>query len=717
MPPNLNSDYLLQHAQTDDAAVLPTLLREHYAGVRRFAALLLGDEKKAGAAAIETFAQAMRIRTRYQGQASVAAWLYAITRRLCRKNKQKAPPIALPENDRLPITHTINTLAPTHRTLILLRYLDDLPARDLAYALGLREKRVECFLQQARADLLPNTEAPPSGRAHRKTAPQTWHILDQTVQFGRPPDPSPGLEYHLNTCDSCRAHAQHLHQQHTHLHKTLHTAYPRQLTPPSQVERLAAAVQHEIAVQPDPIIPGLSKELVWIGGLIVVVALGLLFFSFSGGAASGQALFPTPTPLGGLPAQPNYTGDQPALAAEGRWLAYTAANLVLYDLETGQTANDIIPAKYEKDGSASLSADGRWIAFLARTANAGESNCAAPSQPERACAHVYLHDRETGQTEQVSQGQAIPGASGESYSPAISADGNWIAYWFAASNLVPDDTQTCGEGDAAHNCLDLFIYHRETGQTTRIPIGRPHDPENPPLAPALTADGQLILLQITAADQIAPELNLPNPSDLYLYDQQTAAFEPLNLAPDGAPGNAPALLGALSADGTLIAFVSRASNLVPGDTNRKTDIFLRDRAAGTTTRLSLAPGGDQPNGHSGVRAPKAPTPGEQIALSSDGRWLVYPTRAANLMPGSAPWWCGPPFSPCANLILHDLQMGKTTPLIPTPAPNSRYTYPGISADGRWITYVTDIVDCDDVCTSVWLHDTQTGAAIRIKITP
>jgi Tol biopolymer transport system component len=70
----------------------------------------------------------------------------------------------------------------------------------------------------------------------------------------------------------------------------------------------------------------------------------------------------------------------------------------------------------------------------------------------------------------------------------------------------------------------------------------------------------------------------------------------------GEQGDSPSLQPAISADGRFVAFGSYASNLVPGDTNRSTDVFVHDRLTGATERVSVSSAGEQGNGHSGWSA-------------------------------------------------------------------------------------------------------------------
>src|SRR3954466_4634119 len=101
--------------------------------------------------------------------------------------------------------------------------------------------------------------------------------------------------------------------------------------------------------------------------------------------------------------------------------------------------------------------------------------------------------------------------------------------------------------------------------------------------------------------------------------------ERVSVGPHGRQANEASSSPAISADGRFVAFLSFASNLVPGDTNGATDIFVRDRAKGTTERVSVGPHGRQANGGSGVVG---------AAISADGRFVVFPSDATDLVEGS-----------------------------------------------------------------------------------
>jgi len=119
----------------------------------------------------------------------------------------------------------------------------------------------------------------------------------------------------------------------------------------------------------------------------------------------------------------------------------------------------------------------------------------------------------------------------------------------------------------------------------------------------------------------------------------------------------------LSADGRFVAFTSDATNLVLGDTNGASDVFVRDRQTGTTERASVDSTGGQAN-----------APSWSPFLSSDGRFVAFESGATDLVPGD----------PNGGIFIHDRQTGVTERV--SVDQNSIGSYCAISADGRFVTF-------------------------------
>ena len=224
---------------------------------------------------------------------------------------------------------------------------------------------------------------------------------------------------------------------------------------------------------------------------------------------------------------------------------------------------------------------------------------------------VFVTDRTTGVTTRVST--ATDGTSGDGWSgsPAISADGRWIAYESHASNLVPGDT---------NGALDVFVTDRTTGVTTRVSTATDGTQANDnSFCSAISADGRWIAYMSYASDLSPGDTN--GALDVFVTDRTTGVTTRVSTATDGTRANDNSFCSAISADGRWIA-TRQASNLSPGDTNGALDVFVTDRTTGVTTRVSTATDGTQANSGS-----------EPPSISADGRWIAYMSYASNLVPG------------------------------------------------------------------------------------
>src|SRR5439155_14246673 len=140
------------------------------------------------------------------------------------------------------------------------------------------------------------------------------------------------------------------------------------------------------------------------------------------------------------------------------------------------------------------------------------------------------------------------------------------------------------------------------------------------ILPEISGDGRSVVFLSESAGLVAGDTN--GVSDTFVRDLTTGRIERVSVSSSGEQGNAPSLSGSISSDGRLVAFRSDASDLVAGDTNGVSDVFLRDRAAGTTVRVSVASDGSQANGES-----------DSAAMSADGRFVAFRSAASNLVKG------------------------------------------------------------------------------------
>jgi Tol biopolymer transport system component len=199
-----------------------------------------------------------------------------------------------------------------------------------------------------------------------------------------------------------------------------------------------------------------------------------------------------------------------------------------------------------------------------------------------------------------------------SYSPSISADGRYVAFDSDASNLVSGDTNSES---------DVFVHDRQTGETTRVSVASDGEQGNEDSwYPSISADGRHVAFGSSASNLVGGDTN--SEYDVFVHDRQAGQTTRVSVASDGGQGNDRSEEFSISADGRYVVFDSAASNLVGCDTNDVWDIFVHDRQAGQTTRVSAASDGSQGNSDSGGSS-----------ISADGRYVVFDSAASNLVGG------------------------------------------------------------------------------------
>ena len=395
-----------------------------------------------------------------------------------------------------------------------------------------------------------------------------------------------------------------------------------------------------------------------------------------------------------------------ALSADGRYVAFWsyASNLVtadtnpgadifVRDRQTGQTERVSIASDgSESDGESeypSISADGRYVAFASNAST-------LVSNDTNGAADIFVRDRQTGQTELVSI--ASDGSQGNDLSlrPAISADGRYVAFASYANTLVTNDTNAV---------TDIFVRDRQTGQTERVSLaGDGSQANNWSFVPAISADGRYVTFYSWADNLVGGDTNAVE--DVFLRDRQTGITERISVASDGSQGNLESRSSAISEDGRYVAFSSGANNLVSGDENGSYDIFLRDRQAGTTVRLSVDPEGN--NGNAGSHNPK---------ITADGSQVAFHSGANNLVSGDTNGYI--------DIFVYTEQGGTPTPTERISVSseelqgNDMSYAPHISGDGRYVTFTSfaNNLVADDT-NGVWdgfLRDRYAGTTERISI--
>src|SRR5262249_22172880 len=145
--------------------------------------------------------------------------------------------------------------------------------------------------------------------------------------------------------------------------------------------------------------------------------------------------------------------------------------------------------------------------------------------------------------------------------------------------------------------FDVFVRDLATSTTTRVSVASDGTQANGASTnPAVSADGSLVAFRSLASNLVAGDTN--GVADVFVRNRLTGVTERVSVASDGTQGNAQSINPVISADGRFVAFESTASNLVADDTNLASDIFVHDRVTGVTERVSVASGGMQGTGSS-----------------------------------------------------------------------------------------------------------------------
>lgn len=333
-----------------------------------------------------------------------------------------------------------------------------------------------------------------------------------------------------------------------------------------------------------------------------------------------------------------------------------------------------------------ISDDGRFVAFLAIDSSlvSGDTN----EEPD-----VFLHDRETRQTTRVSVDSA--GNQGNSFSQlgAVSADGGFIVFRSSADNLVIGDT---------NGVDDVFVHERRTHQTTRVSVDAAgNQGDGASVGGVISADGRFVAFASVAGNLVPGDTN--GVMDVFLHDRRSHHLTRVSVDAEGNQTDGPSYLPTLSANGRVVAFVSQATNLVSGDTNRRPDVFVHDLRTRRTTRVSVNSAGHQGFGDSW-----------DVDLSADGRFVAFSSIATNFVPNDT--------NKCGDVFVHDLQAHVTTRVSVDSTGNQGSETSGdpvISADGRYVafgSYASNLVPGDtNNVPDVFVHDRQTQQTTRVSV--
>ena len=218
---------------------------------------------------------------------------------------------------------------------------------------------------------------------------------------------------------------------------------------------------------------------------------------------------------------------------------------------------------------------------------------------------------------------------------------------------------------------------------------------------SISQDGRFIGFHSQATNLVGGDGN--GVDDAFVYDRLNKLLMRVSVDSVGNEGNGASDRAVVSGDGCLVAFQSRATNLVGDDTNGWKDIFVHELATGETTRVSVSSTGEQ-----GDRYSERPT------MSYDGRYVVFGSSAGNLVADDTNFK--------VDVFMHDRLSGQTTRLSVDSGgneANGNSVYPFISADGAYVAFcsvASDLVPDDtNGAYDIFVHEVQTGQTTRVSV--
>lgn len=375
------------------------------------------------------------------------------------------------------------------------------------------------------------------------------------------------------------------------------------------------------------------------------------------------------------------TGARISISGDGRYVAFKslASNLVSGDTNgfndifvRDNLLGTVTLASVDNTGTGinnpahgpSLSANGEILAYLSSASDIVTGDLGG-------FADVFVRNLVTGTNEMISVSSAGVQGDAESGAPSVSADGRFVAFTSDATNLVA--------GPDTNGALinDLYLRDRFTNTTTRISVddsGNQGDGTNILTdANAVSADGRYVLFSSNSTNLVSGDTN--GLMDIFVRDTLLNTTTRVNVDSSGTEatgGNSSS--GSISADGRYVSFYSTATNLVSGDTNGTSDVFIRDMLLGTTTRVSTDANGAEATGGDSQGA----------SLSADGIYISFKSAATNLVSGDT--------NGITDMFVKNIESGEirrvNTDNNGVEADGQSYTS-ALSADGRYIVFDSD----------------------------
>ena len=386
----------------------------------------------------------------------------------------------------------------------------------------------------------------------------------------------------------------------------------------------------------------------------------------------------------------------------------TMSSLASGDVTLTLVSEDLAGSQGNNDSrNASINADGQLVAFSSLATNLVPDVTNSTFQ-------VYVKNIITGEIVLASvsatgeQGNGLSGV-GAGTGLSISSEGRFVAFVTDATNLVPIDTDD----------VQVLVKNLQTGELVRVTENVAGEPgNNDSFSPSISADGTFVafesratnLVPVDTADPPAPFVR----TDVFVKNIVTGEIIQASTDATGLRGNRSSgvvtddtgNLGinvSISADGRFVAFPSRATNLVPDDTNEALDVFVKNIMSGEIVRVSEDSTGIQANRRSGDSG---------ISISDDGQSVAFTSFATNLVSDDT--------NNALDLFVKNLETGMVERVSENAAGeqgNGDSLVPSLSSDGRFVAFASFannlVADDTNGFTDIFVKNVETGAIVRV----
>lgn len=332
-----------------------------------------------------------------------------------------------------------------------------------------------------------------------------------------------------------------------------------------------------------------------------------------------------------------------------------------------------------------ISRNGQIVVFESKADNLVISD-------ENFATDIFLHDRISRTTSLVSADSDGHASFSDSFGPSLAKDTNKVAFATAAA-LVPSDT---------NGIADVYTRDMVNELTNIISVSSEGIQSNSSSgAPAISADGQLVVFHSFASSLIESDIN--GRRDVFLRDTVGLETTLVSYSTQGLQGNSNSESPQITDDGAQVVFHSFATSLLANDDNGSfPDVFVHDIEASETSVLSIDSDGEQTNGNS-----------FHPAISQNGRWIAFQSDSFGLVSGIS--------NNNIDIFLHDRLLGVTTRVSVSSSggqSNGDSKNASISDDGQYLVFesaATNLVDGDtNQADDIFLHDTQTNETILLS---